>query len=317
MVDDGDFVCQQVMPGWACHMPEMSVLGILFFLEALLCIICFISEYRRYGSTHPNQPGYWSQTSDIIFWVFMIIWCIYEGIIRSVYFPYDQVTLNFFYTGMIDIFYLIPLSAVIMMICQLLIDYRGSSKRVLTLFRVVFTMFVGAFLVLGVVFAMVSWDDPDDPNSPMALWHGCTDLIIAIFVTAPAYALMKIISFPSVPAEHKKCISITKILTPMFCAIMSLRCLYNITHGLHCNPLDQWFTGESMKSGKPSWKSRLYQAGVVFVFDFCSSISVILGVKTWKANDVKFADKKFYRTELVSTQEGDIEGGGVAAGWSV
>jgi hypothetical protein len=196
-----------------------------------------------------------------------------------------------------------------MMICHLLIDYRGSPKGVLTLFRVIFAMFFGAFLVLGTVFAIVSWNDPNDPNSAMALWHGCTDLIIALFVTAPAYALMRIISFPSVPAEHKRCISITKILTPIFCAIMLLRCLYNITHGLHCNPVDKWFLDESMKPGKPSWKARMYQAIGVFVFDFCSSISVILGVRTWKVNNVKFADKSFYRAELASTQEGDFEGG--------
>jgi hypothetical protein len=308
MAADDDWVCRQAMPGWSCHMPEMSILGILFFLEAILCVFCFISQYRRYARLHPNMPGYCSMTSDLVFWVFMTIWCIYEGLLRSVHFSYNLVTFNFFYGALIGISYLIPLSAVIMMICHLLLDYRGSSKRIMTLFRVIFAMFFGAFLVLAVGFAVVTWDYPNDPTSPMALWHGCIDLIIAVFVGAPAYALMRMISFPVVPVEHRKCLSVTKVLTAVFCAIMFIRCIYNITHGLRCNFLDKWFTKESAKPGKPSWKARTVQAVLVFIFDFCSSMAAIFGVSIWRANDVKFADKKFFRAELASTQEGDLQG---------
>jgi hypothetical protein len=148
------------------------------------------------------------------------------------------------------------------MICELLIDYCGSSKRVLTLFRVIFAMFFTAFLMLGVGLAVVNWDSPDDPNSARALWHDCTDLIIALFASVPAYALMGMVSFPVVPAENRKCLATGKVLTVVFCAIMLLRCLYNITHGLHCNPIDQWFAQESTKPGKPSWRAHLSSISV-------------------------------------------------------
>jgi hypothetical protein len=197
-----------------------------------------------------------------------------------------------------------------MMICELLIDYRGSSRRVLLLFRAVFIVFLTAFLLLGVGFSLVNWGDASDPGPQMALWHGCTDLIIAVFVCAPAFALMRIVAYPVVPAEHRRCLSITKVATIGFTAIMVFRCVYNITHGLGCNLADQWFSAEASKPGKPTWKARVYQAVLVFVFDFCSSIAVIIGVRTWRANDVKFADTKFYRSELISTQDGEIGPGG-------
>jgi hypothetical protein len=305
---DGDFVCQEAMPGWACHMPEMSTLGILFFLEAILCVLFFISAWRRFNRTHPNRSGYWSMTSDIVFWVFMTIWCIYEGLLRTVYFPYDRMTLNFFYSALIGLTYLIPLSAMILMICELLIDYRGSSKRFLTLFRVIFAMFFGAFVILGIGFSMVIWGEENNPGSSIALWHGCLDLIIALFVGAPAYSLMRLISFPVVPTEHRKCISITKVLTAIFCGIMVIRSLYNITHGLGCNPVDQTLAKESMLPGKPSWKARTLQLVFVFLFDFCTSIAAICGVWTWRMNDVKFADRHFCEPESVLTQEGDVDG---------
>jgi hypothetical protein len=87
MSTDDDFVCQRAMPGWSCHMPEMSALGVLFFLEALLCIFCFVSKYRHHRSTNPNQLGSCSMASDVVFWVSMLVWCVYEGVLRSVYFP--------------------------------------------------------------------------------------------------------------------------------------------------------------------------------------------------------------------------------------
>jgi hypothetical protein len=282
-------------------MPEMSILGILFFLEALFCLFCFFSEYRRH-SLLPNLPSFFSMTSDVIFWIFITIWSIYEGILRTVYFPYDESTLNFFYLGFIAIVYLIPLSSLIMMISELLIDYRGFSRRLLILFRIIFGMFFSTFLILGVGLSLVDWGDP---GNSMSLWHGCTDLIIAVFVGAPAFALIRIVSFPTVPTENERCVSITKVLTVFFCGIMLLRGVYNITHGLNVNPADQWFATEAAKPGKVSWKARLFQAVWVFFFDFCSSMAVIIGVKIWRQNDVKFADKKFFRAELGSTPDGE------------
>jgi hypothetical protein len=233
----------------------------------------------------------------------MCVWCIYEGIIRSVYFPYDARTLNLFYGALIDLVYLVPLSSLIMMISELLIDYRGSSKRVLLLFRIIFVVFFLAFILLGIGISSISWADPNDPIASMALWHGCTDLIISVFVGAPAFALMRIIAFPVAPVENRKCLSVTKCLTVVFCSIMIVRSLYNITHGLHCNPADQWFEKESAEGGRPTWKARLWQWVLVFLFDFCSSIAVIIGVRIWRANDVTFADRSFYNADMVSTNE--------------
>jgi hypothetical protein len=286
-MDVGDeFVCQQAMPGWACHMPEMSIL-----------------EFRHFSSANPNAPNYCHMTSDVVFWVSLCVWSLYQGILRSVSIPYDPRTFNLLYMTLLDLLYLMPLSALIMMICQLLIDYRGSSKRVLTLFRIIFVVFFSAFILLGIGFSMVTWVDPRDPVSQLAIWHGCTDLIISLFVGAPAFALMRIIAFPVVPVENRKCFSITKVLTIAFCPIMLVRSLYNILHGLHANPTNEWFAHEATDTWRPSWKARTFQWFFVFVFDFCSSTIVIVGVRTWRANDVKFADKSFYNPEIVSTNE--------------
>jgi hypothetical protein len=303
MVTEEEFVCQHAMPGWACNMPEMSVLGILFFLESVFCLFCFVSEYRRFSAVHPNSPTYCHMTSDVVFWVSLCIWCVYEGIIRSVYFPYNSQTFNLFYNTLVDLAYLVPLSSLIMMICEFLIDYRGSSKRVLMLFRIIFAVFFVAFIVLGTGLSLLSWTHPDDPESQTALWHGCTDLIISVFVGAPAFALMRIIAFPVVPVENRKCFSTTKGLTIVFCTIIILRCLYNITHGLNCNPLNDWFANQVTEGKRLSWKARLFAWVFVFIFDFCSSVAVIIGVRTWRANDVKFADKSFYNAEIASTNE--------------
>jgi hypothetical protein len=89
---------------------------------------------------------------------------------------------------------------------------------------------------------------------------------------------------------------------------MIFRSLYDLTHGLGFNPLDKTLAAESLQPGKPSWKARTIQALLVFLFDFCTSISVICGVGTWRMNDVKFADKRFYQVELGSTQEGELDG---------
>jgi hypothetical protein len=241
--------------------------------------------------------------SDVVFWVFMCLWSLYQGTIRSVYFPYDARTLGIFFGALVDLFCLVPLSSLIMMICELLIDYRGSSKRVLLFFRIIFVVFFLAFILLGIGILSIGWFDPHDPVAAMALWHGCTNLIISVFVGAPAFALMRIIAFPVVPVENRKCLSLTKYLTVVFCFIMMFRALYNITHGLRCNPADKWFENESTEGGKPTWKARLYQWVLTFLFDICSSIAVIVGVRIWRGNDVKFADRSFYNAEMVSTNE--------------
>jgi hypothetical protein len=184
-----------------------------------------------------------------------------------------------------------------------MLQYRHSNTRVLILFRLTFTVFLASFIVTGTGISYVDSRDDEDPVQPMSLWHGCTDLIIAIFVAVPCHKLVRVVSYPVVPDENVSCVRWSQLLVAIFCLIVCGRAIYNICHYFHANILERWMSNQLRTPGKPGWRARLVTAGLIVVFDFVTSLCAIAGVRLIRTKRLLFADKKYYENVASSRRD--------------
>ncbi|KAH0787156.1 hypothetical protein GPJ56_008870 [Histomonas meleagridis] len=173
--------------------------------------------------------------------------------------------------------------------------YTNPEIRSISLFRVVFIIFISVFLVVAIALSVVDTDDGDDPGSVLYLWHSCADLIVSLFVLFPSLKLIKAISYPVIQPEDATCIRWSKVGVWSFCIIYFIRCLYNALHFFEANPIGEWIDVELQKPGKtPSAGVRAYSFMFFIIFDYATALMSIAGVFTLYQHDLKFADDPFY-----------------------
>jgi hypothetical protein len=184
-------------------------------------------------------------------------------------FRYEEWTLQFFRVGVQAILSLIPILIVALLICGLMLKYTHSSTNVLTLFRLIFTLFLTCFIVTGTGISYVDSRDHQDPIQTMSLWHSCTNLTI-IFVAVSSHRLVHV-----VPTDNVLCAKWSQVFVALYCLITCGRLLYNICHYFHFKVLERWIREQFKTPGRPGWKARLIIAAFIIVFDFVTSLCAV------------------------------------------
>ena len=282
-------VCKNAMPGFGCGLPEMIVLGCLFFILGCVSIYFLIQHIQN--KRRNREPPF-----DLIFvfWLTTAIFSLYRSIIQIFPFDYSLNSLLVFHGGINAILALIPISIFVLLICELLFTYRNPGIQTVKFYRVVFGVFLTVFLIVGVSLSFID-SNSSDATVELSLWHGCTDLIVVCFVAIPSYSLIKAISYPVVQPEDATFVRFAILGIWVFCILFFVRSLYNILHSANQNPLSNWFLQELNISGdRPNENARIFQFCFSFVFEWFAMLMTMVGVYYLRKYDLKFSDDPFY-----------------------
>lgn len=270
-----NFTCLYAMPGLGCNIPEMLVLGIFFILGSFACIYFTFHQYKNKKSDKQHSPyGY-----SIIFFASMSFWMAFRGVISIFPFKYTHLTYNIVFTNISTILFTIPLSFVILILCNILFTYRNPETKMIIFFKMLFFIFFIAFLFIAFVIAIANANDTEEHDRAIKLWRCCTDLIICFFFTGPAIQLIKeiAIKFP-----NKKFLTISIAGVAIFCFIFILRVIYNSLSYLNLNPIENLIKDDINDSENPkkfpSTTTRAFTFVYYLIFDFFASCLGIAAV---------------------------------------
>lgn len=279
-----DWICANAMPGFGCNYYEMIVLGFLYCITGFLCLYFLIQHIRSPWSLKKHAID-----SNSLFWISMFIWMNYRGILFLAPFNYNAQSLLIVQGGINAILALIPISLLILLICELLFTYHNPGYQTISFFKIVFTVFLCVFLFVGITIAITDETETDDFVSSLALWHGCTDLIILFFAAVPAKMLISAISYPAIQPDDVPCITKSKIGLWTFSILFFFRFLYNTLHFFGINPLETWIASFTSIGAQ-----RAFNAVFSFVFEYATGVMAMAGVSMLRKHDMKFADDPFY-----------------------
>lgn len=285
-----NFTCRYAEPGFGCNIPEMIVLGFLFWIAAVSCIVFLIYHIRSKKQVKTANFDY-----NYMFWITMMIWLTYRGTICLFPFDYDKVSFRIVYINVNMILYLIPLSTVILLVCELLFTYRSPGTKLIIFFRILFFVFVSVFLIIGIVLSFADDESNIDVGKPISLWHFCTDFLFVVFFTVPAKKLLDAIMYPVIQPEDVSCVRFSKFGILFFSVLFGLRSLYNLLNYVDVNPIQNFMNRETDKATRIlSTGARIVQFFYYFVFDFLTSVMLITSVFMFRRHDIQFADDPFY-----------------------
>lgn len=280
-------VCANAMPGFGCNYYEMIVLGFLFCFTGFSALYFLIKNLK--SPIHIKERKLFNSNS--LFWITMMIWMEYRGIIMLVPFKYSTQSLLIFQGGVNVTLALIPISLLVLLTCELLFSYRNPGYKIISFFRCVFAVFVFVFLVVGIALSFIDQAMDSDYVSSLSLWSGCTDLLILVFVVIPAYLLIDAISYPIIQPDDVPCVNQSRLGLSIFGILFFLRSLYNILHWFGVNPVADWWAKESYKKNR---NAVIFAAAFSFVFEYCTGILAMLGSNLIRKHDLKFAEDPFY-----------------------
>lgn len=283
-----DFVCKNAMPGFGCGYYEMAAIGFLFAITGIVCIYFLIQNIRSPVHIKPHK----TIDSNIWFWIFMALWMEYRAVIFCIPINYNIKTLLIIQGGVNAILALVPISMLVLLICELLFSYKNPGYQTISFFKCVFVVFLGVFLIVGIAISFIGNDTDDLATKTLALWHGCTDLIVLLFVTFPAHFLIKAISYPVIQPDDVGCITKSKVGTWIFGILFFLRSLYNALHYFDANPLQNWLE-KQLREGKIV-NARIFTVSYSFIFEYATAVMSMIGVCMIRNHDMKFSEDPFY-----------------------
>jgi hypothetical protein len=283
-----DFVCKNALPGFGCGYYEMAIIGFIFIITGLVCIYFLVQNIRAPVHLKPRK----TIDSNIWFWIFMAIWMVYRGVIFCIPFNYNIKSLLIVQGGVNAILALIPISMLVLLICELLFSYKNPGYQTISFFKCVFIVFLSVFLIVGIAISFIANEEGDLATKTLALWHGCTDLIVLLFVTFPAHFLIKAISYPVIQPDDVGCITKSKIGTWVFGILFFLRSLYNTLHYFNVNPLQHWL--EKQSTDEKIGNARAFTATYSLIFEYTTGVLSMIGVCMIRNHDMKFSEDPFY-----------------------
>ena len=277
------------MPGFYCGYGEMDFLGLLFWASSIVSICLLIFHFKNSKS----KCRVVDQT--FLFWVFMIIWQVYRGMVQLFFFPWSPKYFLIFFTSTNHILLFIPMCIVILILFDLLFTYRNPGMNAIIFFRSLFVLFLFTFVALGITLCFVDLGNEKDPDMSLSLWCACTDLVLVIFFLLPAKALLDAVTYPMVQPDDAKCVSFCKIGLYFYAIVYCLRLLWNATHFFNINPIQTWVTNASHEAGEYAPPEvRTFYFFFTFIFDFLPSIFAIISVYLFKKHDIMFNENPYY-----------------------
>lgn len=293
-----EFVCKYVHPGLECGMVEFLVLGLLYYLTAVGCIYPFFKHIKSRKYYLPSGIDF-----NIWYWVTMIIYLLYHGTLGIFYIPWSS-QMWYLCGRCIDaILMLIPLSFIVMIICEMYFTYRNPGYRKIALTRLLFIVFLIVFLFLGVITSIIDFREEVGQNGDtIFLWHACTNFLICIFLAVPSVMLIRAIQYPVIQPEDQTCVKYSNIGIVAFIFIFIVRFFHNILTYCNVGPV-KWYAKQMHETTGTILNNELraFEFLYQFFFDFLPALFSIITVYVLRQHDLKFVDDPFYGPEKSET----------------
>jgi hypothetical protein len=228
----------------------------------------------------------------------LTVWQIYRGIVTLVDFSWELRTFQIYYTAMNHILMFIPMCLVILIIFEFLFTCRDMGSSAVSFFRMLFTLFLVTFVILGVILSRVDANGENDADRSLSLWCAWTDLILAIFFALPAPTLLDVITAPMRQVDDIRCLNICKIGTVLYVALFGGRAIWNGSHYFNVNSIQKWLVESPnavVKYGaegaeRPSSRARALIFMFVLLFDLSTSVLSMGTVYLFKKHELTFND---------------------------
>jgi hypothetical protein len=136
---------------------------------------------------------------------------------------------------------------VMLIISEMLFQYRSPGHNATTFSRVLFFLFLGVVLFLGVCLSFVHVDNPGEQGEIMFLWQGCTVLVIATFIFLPAHKLLTAMKYPVTQLDDEKCVCRSQLVLLLFVVNFLIQWLYCILAFVGWNPAQQFIINKLAK----------------------------------------------------------------------
>jgi hypothetical protein len=284
--------CNYAFPGLECNYPEMLVLGILFWICALVSIVLLTHAIRKVDQA---KHRFFFLDQTVLFWFSLAIWQIYRGILFVIPFHFNVETYHIWYTSVEQMVMFIPMCLVILLLFDLLFTYRNPGTNAMLFFRSLFLLFLVTFTVLGILLCVLDFSsNKKDTDLSMSLWCACTDLVLAIFFALPARALLEAVNYPMVQKEDVCCVNFCKVGIVLYVLLFGGRMLWNGTHYFGANKLQDWIFNDVDVNGRPKTGARVINFLLFFFWDFVSSIMSMISVFLFKKHEIMFSENPYY-----------------------
>jgi hypothetical protein len=287
---DHDAVCRFVQPFWNCSLPEMLVVGILFYFAAALCLYFFFLHAR---SAHSSSTPIFDQTA--FFWLSWAVTELFFGTCRIFYFPWTPATFRLVYVMLTQILMFIANCSVVLLLFQLLFTFRNPGGEAVGFFQIVLFVFLFTFIAICVVLSIVEiGDNSTDADRPFALWCGIVQFVCTFFFVLPARALIRAVTFPVVQKEDRGCVAFSKVAVVLYALVYCGRAIWNITHYFGINVL-QTAVYEAR------WNApgvRAFSFLFAFLFDVLPSGLAIVSVFLLRKHDLLFSETVHFSQRL-------------------
>jgi hypothetical protein len=281
------FVCTYVRPGLECNYGESIVLGVCFWVAALVSFGLLIHSLRKSKGKIPCD-----QTA--FFWIFLTIWQTYQGIVSIFAFSWDIRSFKLWYQALNHILMFIPMCLVILILFDLLFNYRNPGNNAIVFFRSLFVIFLVTFVLLGITLGLVDLDSESDLEASLTLWCACTDLLLAVFFALPARSLLEAVTYPMVQPEDVCCVNFCKVGIFLYVLLFGGRMLWNGTHYFGVNTLQDWINGQQNDDNTPNGAARSVNFAFNLLFNFVASVLGMISVFLFKKHDQLFNENPYY-----------------------
>jgi hypothetical protein len=277
--------CINGSPGLGCGILwEMILLALSFWASA--CVSCFFI----YSTIRQSSFRCFFQDHTILFWIFLTAWQLYHGVITLIDIPWTLRTFQLCHNALNHILMFIPMCLVILILFDILFTAQHAGVNAVSFFRMLFSLFLITFVILGCVLSFVDSNGENDADRSLSLWCASTDIILAVFFALPAPSLLNLITAPMREINDLKCLNLCKVGTVLYVCLFGGRALWNGSHYFGINLVQNWLVqGQSAlvfdgngNAVKPSGAARAVSFVFVFVFDLGTSVLAMGSVYLFK-----------------------------------
>ncbi|OHT17383.1 hypothetical protein TRFO_41038 [Tritrichomonas foetus] len=288
------FVCRYATPAFGCEIYEMVGIGAFFFGASIYSIYYFVNYNKKKKIRGKNY--FFDQNA--FFWLTLIVWELFRFLLSLIPFPYNSSSLKIVFVGLHHIFLFIPMCFLILIVCDLLFSYRNPGTNALFFFQCLSVLFFFTFIGIAIYISFYDIDIPDDPEATLSLWAACSDLIILVFFTYPAFRLLSAIKYPMIQPDQRGCIKWHTFGIIIFDILFFLRMLYNAAHYFEINGIQKW-VNEHVNNGdfKPDQQARIWNFFFYFLFDCIPTLISIIAVIQLNHHDAMFNENPYYTHE--------------------
>jgi hypothetical protein len=192
------------------------------------------------------------------------------------------------------ILFFLPLSIVMLIVSEMLFQYRNPGTARTKFSRLLFFLLIGVFLFFGICLSLADQDIVGDTGNLMFLWEACTSIVIAIFVMIPAHKLIAAISFPVVQTHDAQCLRFSRIALGLFAVDVAYCFLYNVLAFFGQNPMQNSIVRD-MNGPQLLGRTRFFVVFHEFLSKLFPSILSMCGVIWVRQQDLEFATDSFYQ----------------------